>query len=166
VLSTDAFVTNKRGFPVLPKRHQELVATLLKYNVQVILRGERRHNPELPDASTPASAVTRAPTSASAAPPPAPSAASPMLADAAGDGADADGGGSDVASAGGAAGALAAAAPAKAAHELTLYWEYLAFIFGRLEEVSEQERVESGYRDYLQARGCADAGLMCVGMRC
>jgi hypothetical protein len=80
-----------------------------------------------------------------------------MLADAAADGADADGC-SDVASAGGAAGALAAAAPAKAAHELTLYWEYLAFIFGRLEEVSEQERVESGYRDYLQARGCADAG--------
>lgn len=111
MLSTDAFLTNKRGFPVLSKRHQELICCLLQHNVQIALRGERRHNPAAGDA-----------------------AAEP----AGGDGESS----SDV-------------VPTSAdgsTHELQLYWEYLAYLFGRLNEVSDQERVESGYRDYLQAR--------------
>jgi hypothetical protein len=113
VLSTDAFVTNKRGFPVLPKRHQELLACLLQHGVQLLLRGEARHSPE-----------------------------------------GGAGGLADGAPAEGAPAAAAAAEGAEAppgAHPLQLYWEYLAYIFGKLEEVSEQERLESGYRDYLQA---------------
>ena len=110
MLSTEAFLTNKRGFPVLSKRHQELVSCLLKHNVQIVLRGERRHNP--------------------------------AEADAAAEAADGEAGGDGA----------AASADGRAAHELQLYWEYLAYLFGRLDEVSEQERVESGYRDYLQVR--------------
>ena len=112
MLSTEAFLTNKRGFPVLSKRHQELVSCLLKHNVQIALRGERRHNPAAGDAAaehTPAGADD-------------------------------------------AANGTAAAAEGRSTHELQLYWEYLAYLFGRLEEVSDQERVESGYRDYLQVR--------------
>ena len=36
-LSPDAFVANKRGFPVLPKRHQEFVQLAMRRNVQVIV---------------------------------------------------------------------------------------------------------------------------------
>ena len=112
MLSTEAFLTNKRGFPVLSKRHQELVSCLLKHNVQIALRGERRHNPAAGDAAaehTPAGADD-------------------------------------------AANGTAAAEEGRSTHDLQLYWEYLAYLFGRLEEVSDQERVESGYRDYLQVR--------------
>ena len=122
VLSTEAFVTNKRGFPVLPKRHQELVACLLRHNVQLRLRGERRHDPD-------AAAAAAGP---------------------------ADSGEGSAASAED-AGAVAAAAAATAGdeaasrHPLALYWEYLAYLFGKLPEMTEQERVEAGYRDYLQA---------------
>ncbi|KXZ56533.1 hypothetical protein GPECTOR_1g479 [Gonium pectorale] len=35
-------------------------------------------------------------------------------------------------------------------HPLRPYWEYLCFVFRRLEVVSEQERQEASYRDYLQ----------------
>ena len=114
MLSTEAFLTNKRGFPVLSKRHQELVSCLLKHNVQIVLRGERRHNPAAGDANAERSAAAGA------------------------DQADVDG---------------AAPADGRSTHELQLYWEYLAYLFGRLEEVSEQERLESGYRDYLQVSG-------------
>ncbi len=35
-------------------------------------------------------------------------------------------------------------------HPLRPYWEYLCFLFRRLEVVGEQERQEASYRDYLQ----------------
>lgn len=35
-------------------------------------------------------------------------------------------------------------------HPLRPYWEYLCFLFRRLEAVGEQERQEASYRDYLQ----------------
>ena len=110
MLSTEAFLTNKRGFPVLSKRHQELVSCLLKHNVQIVLRGERRHNPAAGDVAA------------------------------------------EQASCDDAAGGAAAPAEGRSTHALQLYWEYLAYLFGRLDEVSDQERVESGYRDYLQVR--------------
>ncbi|EEH58924.1 uncharacterized protein MICPUCDRAFT_45363 [Micromonas pusilla CCMP1545] len=74
VLNADAFITNKRGFPVLPKRHQEFITTMLQKNVQVVLRWS-------------------------------------------GDGDKA----------------------------------YVVYLFRKIDAVSEQELVESGYRDYLQA---------------
>ena len=39
VVTAAAFTTNKRGFPVLPRPHQEFVTLMLRRNVQVILRG-------------------------------------------------------------------------------------------------------------------------------
>jgi len=44
ILPVDIFLTNKKGYPVLSKRHQELVKKLFKYNVQVIIRGVIRHS--------------------------------------------------------------------------------------------------------------------------
>ena len=38
-IAPSAFVANKRGFPVLPKRHQAFVSLMMRRNVQVILRG-------------------------------------------------------------------------------------------------------------------------------
>lgn len=36
-------------------------------------------------------------------------------------------------------------------HPLRPYWEYLCFLFRKLEVISEQEQVEGSYRDFLQA---------------
>lgn len=36
-------------------------------------------------------------------------------------------------------------------HPLRPYWEYLCFLFRKLEAVPEHDRVELSYRDYLQA---------------
>lgn len=37
LLRTDAFITNKKGYPTLPKRHQELLSKAFQYNVQIVL---------------------------------------------------------------------------------------------------------------------------------
>lgn len=36
------------------------------------------------------------------------------------------------------------------AHSLRPYWEYLCYLFRRVEGLSPAELLESGYRDYLQ----------------
>jgi len=33
-------------------------------------------------------------------------------------------------------------------------WEYMVFLFRKIPPVSEQELMEAGYRDYLQAGQC------------
>jgi hypothetical protein len=38
------FTTNKRGYPVLSKAHQELLATAFRFGVQVVLTGETIDN--------------------------------------------------------------------------------------------------------------------------
>lgn len=43
ILPTDVFLTNQKGFPVLSKKHQDLLCRLFKYNIQVVLRGVPRH---------------------------------------------------------------------------------------------------------------------------
>uniref|UniRef100_A0A8V5GG38 Protein arginine N-methyltransferase 5 n=1 Tax=Melopsittacus undulatus TaxID=13146 RepID=A0A8V5GG38_MELUD len=43
LLPTSLFLTNKRGFPVLSRAHQRLLARLLKLEVQVVLTGAPRH---------------------------------------------------------------------------------------------------------------------------
>lgn len=56
-------------------------------------------------------------------------------------------------------------------HPLRPYWEYLCFLFRKLEPLCERDRVEADYRDYLQAplqplqvRLCAFVG--CEGAAC
>ncbi|EFN58275.1 hypothetical protein CHLNCDRAFT_142244 [Chlorella variabilis] len=44
-----------------------------------------------------------------------------------------------------------AAAAAVQQDSLRVYWEYLSYIFRKIEATSEQEMVEMGYRDYLQS---------------
>ena len=38
IIHTSAFLSNKRGFPVLPKAHQDLVSLFFRHNVQVRAR--------------------------------------------------------------------------------------------------------------------------------
>ncbi|XP_024517472.1 protein arginine N-methyltransferase 5 isoform X2 [Selaginella moellendorffii] len=44
ILHTSAFLTNKRGYPCLSKRHQSLITMLFNHSVQVILSGESFHS--------------------------------------------------------------------------------------------------------------------------
>jgi protein arginine N-methyltransferase 5 len=43
LLPVACFLTNKKGFPVLSKRHQGVVARFAKFNVQVLVTGKPRH---------------------------------------------------------------------------------------------------------------------------
>lgn len=54
IIHTNAFLTNKKGYPCLSKRHQNFITALFNHNVQVIISGEPHHNvggPELSAAS-------------------------------------------------------------------------------------------------------------------
>lgn len=44
-----------------------------------------------------------------------------------------------------------------ALHPLRLHWEYLSYLFRRLPELTGDEEMERGYRDFLQA--CSPAPL-------
>lgn len=110
LLPTACFTTNKRGYPVLPKAHQDVLASFFKLGVQVVLTGQACHTPP-------------------PAPPKPPQPAAP----------DSDGVG----------GTFSITDPGES-HPLRPYWEYLCFLFRRLEAVGEQERQEASYRDYLQ----------------
>jgi len=44
LLHTSAFITNKKGFPVLSKRHQSVVKRFSKFNVQIVVTGKPRHD--------------------------------------------------------------------------------------------------------------------------
>ena len=112
VVSNDAFTSNKRGFPVLPKRHQEFVTNMLRRNVQVVIRasggdGDLVLNPkgDLGDDT-----AVHEPTPAEA-----------------------------------------AAAEDDKADPTRRRWEYLVYLFRKIPQTTEQELVEAGYRDYLQA---------------
>jgi len=43
ILSTSIFLTNKKGYPVLPKAHQNIVKEFFKLDAQVIITGQDRH---------------------------------------------------------------------------------------------------------------------------
>ncbi|KAI3428237.1 hypothetical protein D9Q98_006617 [Chlorella vulgaris] len=51
----------------------------------------------------------------------------------------------------GAVAAVAAAVAPLQANPLRVYWEYLSYIFRKIEATSEQEVLEMGYRDFLQS---------------
>ena len=110
VVSPRAFVSNKRGFPVLPKCHQEFLTLMMRRNVQIIIRG------------------------------------------ATGDGdGDGDGDGTSAPTPAEAAAAAAADASASSSHPARRQWEYIVYLFRKIEPVTDQELQEAGYRDYLQA---------------
>ncbi|KAF8064646.1 PRMT5 [Scenedesmus sp. PABB004] len=119
ILPTSVFTTNKRGYPVLSRAHQELVSLAYSHSVQVILTGGARHK---------------------VAPAPAP----PPPATPAGDG---EAGG---AAAGDAPLPFSVTDPGES-HALRPYWEYLCYIFRRIDSGVPQDFLEAGYRDYLQA---------------
>ena len=100
ILSTDCFVGNKTGFPVLHKRHQEMVACMFVRNVRVILGGRCLHE------------VDTAPPSQT----------------------------QDVTMTGGGGGG----------GSLRFYWEYISYLFRRMDPLNEMEAMESSYRDCLQ----------------
>lgn len=43
ILPTKIFLTNKKGFPVLPKPHQDFIRQLFKLNVQFVISGSNKH---------------------------------------------------------------------------------------------------------------------------
>ncbi|KAK6176914.1 hypothetical protein SNE40_015120 [Patella caerulea] len=43
LISTSVFITNKKGYPVLPKQHQMYLRQLFKLDIQLILTGSDRH---------------------------------------------------------------------------------------------------------------------------
>ncbi|GIL73292.1 hypothetical protein Vretimale_4879 [Volvox reticuliferus] len=115
LLPTSVFITNKRGYPVLPKGHQDMLAAFFKLGVQVVLTGEACHS-----VASPANvgAATAGGTAVAVGP-------------------DGEPLGFNITNPG-------------EFHPLRPYWEYLCFLFRRLEAVGEQERQETSYRDYLQ----------------
>ena len=117
-LSPDAFVANKRGFPVLPKRHQEFVQLAMRRNVQVIVT-----DPPPGDVDNPGENVENDPTPAEAASRETPPASS----------------------------AEGSASSPGANHRARKFWEYVVYLFRKIDPTSEQELAEASYRDYLQA---------------
>ena len=114
VVAEDAFTTNKRGFPVLPKRHQAFLQSMLRRNVQVVLRATG------------------------------------------GDGEGVSSGVSGVSGSGGPREPTPAEAAARTEgrdgwSSTRRQWEYLVYLFRKIPDATEQELVEAGYRDYLQA---------------
>eukprot|EP00877_Chromochloris_zofingiensis_P008918 jgi/Chrzof1/427/Cz01g15150.t1 len=124
VLPTDVFTTNKRGYPVLSKAHQELVAVCYKHGVQVVLSGDSHHK------------IAPTPGTHTSAPPPLPP---PGNNNHGGDDAGSDQGVN-----------FAIVNPGES-HPLRPYWEYLCYLFRRLEDIGPQDIIETNYKDYLQA---------------
>ncbi|XP_024401652.1 protein arginine N-methyltransferase 5 isoform X2 [Physcomitrium patens] len=105
IIHTSAFLTNKKGYPCLSKRHQNFITTLFNHNVQIIVSGESMHHVDSLD-----------PTTAS--------------------------------SESGANGSEDGAYPR---HHLRPYLEYISHLYRHMDPLTEQERFEIGYRDFLQA---------------
>jgi protein arginine N-methyltransferase 5 len=94
ILSTDAFLTNARGYPCLSKRHQKLIAGFFDHAAQVVICGKPVHNLQKP---------------------------------------------------------LDSSSEGTEKNPLRIYLDYVAYLFQKMESLSEQERIELGYRDFLQA---------------
>jgi protein arginine N-methyltransferase 5 len=140
ILKTDAFLTNRRGYPTLSKRHQEFLVRAFQRNIQIVLAGEPKHSPgpEQPvPSTTTAAAVQRA---APLCPPSLPLSSSgsaneyPSLADSA----------SMLAT-------TTSDAERSSSNPLRVYWEYLSFVFRKQPVTGETDTLEFSYRDFLQA---------------
>jgi protein arginine N-methyltransferase 5 len=135
LLPTHVFGSNKRGYPILTKRHQEAVQAFFRMGVQIVVMGKRVH----------AIPVEDVPGASSAPPPlaPPPSGGPPGL---------------TLASFLPPLSSLASDPPLGFTitnpgdnHELKSYHDYLSFLFRKMGAVSDQDQAESEYRDYLQA---------------
>lgn len=163
VVTVAAFTQNRRGYPVLPKRHQEFVSLMLRRSVQVVLRGNG--DGDMPGRWTAPESTVAGTTRGG-------SHAGGKSGGGSGFGGSTEGAGvgavrssdptpSEAAhqAAEKAAAATAAAAAATEGngpsaaltHPLRQHWEYIVYLFRKIDPVSEQELVEAGYRDYLQA---------------
>lgn len=121
ILRTDAFLTNRRGYPTLSKRHQAFLVEAFQHNVQIVLAGE----PPLSVPEQPASTEV-----APLPPPPAqPPSEFPSLAES----------------------VATPSTSAESSHPLRAHWEYLSFLFRKQPLASEQDALEAPYRDFLQA---------------
>jgi len=142
LLPTHVFTTNKRGYPVLSHPHQELVSLAFKHSVQIVVTGASCHRV----APTPTPVVPLTPAAAATAVAAASGAA----------GADAGAGATGAPGDAGAAGVVEGfpiVNPGES-HPLRPYWEYLCYLFRRVEDLSPAEVLESTYRDYLQVCAC------------
>lgn len=101
---TSAFLTNKKGYPCLSKRHQNLLATFFDHSVQIVIVGECLHQVDGMDCES--SHLNYA-----------------------------NGYGEGVLQ----------------KHPLKPYLEYIGHLYRRMPPLSDQERFELGYRDFLQA---------------
>lgn len=132
ILRTETFMSNRRGYPALSKRHQDFLAEAFKRGIQVVLAGESRHD---------AAALLAPPPP----PPPPPTEPFPSLTEAAAAATgrfDAGPSGQTFEGDDAAQGSL---------HPMRLYWEYVSFLFRKQPATSEQDALEASYRDYLQA---------------
>lgn len=99
MVPTSVFITNRRGYPTLSRRHQEFLSDCFRRGVQVVLAGNPHHTPGGPTAPSP--------------PPPPPLPVPP--------------------------GPGGEAVPAGASsHPLQAHWEYLSYLFRKLEATLEQ----------------------------
>ena len=133
LIPTHVFGSNKRGFPILTKSHQEAVQAFFGMGVQIVVTGVRVH--EIPkEIEAGPSPPAPSPTPPSAGPPgltlgsflPPSALSDPPL-------------------------GFSIHNPVGENHELKPYHDYLSFLFRKMESVSDQDRAESEYRDYLQA---------------
>lgn len=133
LLATHVFGSNKRGYPILTKNHQEAVQTFFRMGVQIVVTGDRVHEVPKEEAAThpnpqpPTSPPSGPPglTLASFLPPSSSLTSDPPL-------------GFTITNPGD-------------NHELKPYHDYLSFLFRKMDAVSDQDQAESEYRDYLQA---------------
>lgn len=145
ILSTNCFMTNKRGFPALSKAHQELLTCLFQHNVQVLqLQAsgflsvmkviemgslilarlfDRRHGKMLQVILSGRSLHNAQEPTSTAAQDPSEYCGNPVVKVGTDPGAD---------------------------HPLRIYWEYLSYLFRKIDAANEQELIEIRYRDYLQ----------------
>ena len=123
LVPTSAFMTNRRGYPTLPKRHQEFLGDCFRRGVQVVLAG----NPCLKQPAGAPAAAAGGSAAGEAAQPPLPQ------------GAVASGPGGEAVA---------------AAHPLHAHWEYLSYLFRKLDPTSEQAR----WRLWAQRASCC-AGI-------
>jgi len=126
-LRDDAFVANKRGFPVLPKPHQDFVTLMMRKNVQVILRGAGDTSGVDVESETRDADVIAMDIAATSGTRNEPTPAEALR--------DAQTGGAEPAN----------------KHPMRAKWEYVVYLFRKIPTTTEQELQELGYRDYLQA---------------
>lgn len=137
IVQTDAFLTNRRGYPTLSKRHQEFLVHAFRRNIQVVLAGEAKHSPD-PEHPEPSTAAPLPP------PPPSPPSSSRVVA---------SGGATEYPSLAESASMLTTTvnAPPLSSNPVRVYWEYLSFLFRKQPVTGETDTLEFAYRDFLQA---------------